>query len=670
MSGAIAHLSVDIETYSSEDITTAGLYRYVQAPDYQIMLLAYAWQGEAPTVLDLLAVDMATPEYAILCEALQDPQVVKHAYNAAFEWYGLSKHLRIPDPRAWLAQWRCTMLHGLYCGYPGSLDNIGVALGLKRDKQKLASGKALMKLFCTPGVPKRTNGYRVRTLPVHEPEKWELFKRYNAQDVIAEMAVEDALAAYPVPESEQRLWRMDQDINAIGVRVDLPLVDGALYCRGETMAELTDEAQAITGLDNPNSTSQLMGWLAGELDEIPEDMTKATVARILESDPDSDAAQRMLEIRQETAKTSVKKYDAIKGAVCTDGRIRGAFQFYGANRTGRWAGRLVQLHNLPQNHLPAIAYARELVKAGDLEAVRLVYGNVTNVLSQLIRTAFIPSKGRTFLVADFSAIEARVIAWLADEQWRQEVFRTHGKIYEASASAMFGIPLEQITKELRQKGKIAELALGYQGAKGALITMGALDKGLKEEDLPEIVQRWRGANPRIVDLWYRTEAAAMSTMETGRPVSIGHSVTFARENDDAREYLTIQLPAGRKLFYAQPFTRKNSRGFNALYYQGTHQKTRKWQALDTYGGKLVENCVQAIARDCLALAMKRLTAAGYRIVMHVHDEVVLDASAEDPFQEEVLLANACRVMGEPIDWAPGLLLRAAGFQTEFYMKDD
>lgn len=430
--------------------------------------------------------------------------------------------------------------------------------------------------------------------------------------------------------------------------------------------ELSAEASEISGLDNPNSVAQLLEWYEAETGEELDNLRKDTVKALLAGDLTNSNIRRVLEIRQELSKTSVKKYDTMKDVVCADGRIRGLFQFYGANRTGRWAGRFVQPQNLPRNYLETLPLARRYIKEKNIPAVRILYGNVPDTLSQLIRTAFIPSEGNVFLVADFSAIEARVIAWLAGETWRQEVFATHGKIYEASASAMFGVPIDEITKgsPLRQKGKIAELALGYQGSAGALIKMGALEMGLSEEELPEIVTRWRQANKRIVDLWYSIENATLECMQTAQQTGV-RGIMFARESDfrNAQDFLTITLPSGRKLFYARPFVTKNDRGKDSLHFYGMNQTSKKWGVQDTYGGKLVENIVQAIARDCLSLAIQRLEAAGYRVVMHVHDEVIIDAPAG------ASLETACEIMGQPVPWAPGLLLRADGFETEFYRKD-
>lgn len=657
------HLNIDLETFSSVDIKKSGLYKYVQSPDFEILLFSYSFDGGPVQCVDL-AQGRQIPNWLI--NELFNPNTIKHAYNAAFEWYCLSKYLQYNHIN-WLSQWRCTMVHGLYCGYPGKLSQIGEAMGLPQDKRKLGIGSALIKTFCVPCKPTAKNGNRTRTLPHHEPEKWQLFKQYNMADVVTEMEVERRLSSFPVPESEEYLWQLDQIMNARGVAVDQELIDGALHIDEVITAQLMQEAVSISGLNNPKSVKQLSEWLTEETGEEIDNLQKATVKDLINT-VDSDAARRMLEIRQELSKTSVRKYAAMKEAVCDDGRIRGLLQFYGANRTGRYAGRLVQIHNLPQNHLAAIDWAREAVKRHRINDIKTIYGNIPDTLSQLIRTAFIPAPGHILIPVDFSAIEARVIAWLADEKWRLEVFATHGKIYEASAAAMFGVPVESITKgdPLRQKGKIAELALGYQGAVGALITMGALKMGLTEEELPEIVRRWRQANKRIVDLWYTTENAVLEVMRTGQPAGLNKGIIIAREGDyqQGQDFLTVKLPSGRKLYYAKPFLQINEKGREALNYWGLNQETKKWEAVSTYGGKLVENIVQAIARDCLTESMKRLTNAGYQVVFHVHDENVLEIP-----EDRADLETVCNIMGQPIPWAPGLLLRAEGFKTKFYMKE-
>lgn len=658
----MSHLSIDIETYSSVDIKKAGLYKYVQSPDFEILLFAYSWDRQPVKIVDLKQGEAIPPEVQA---ALFNPWIVKHAYNAAFEWYCLSEFFSVPDPVQWLSQWRCTQIHGLYLGYPSGLGKVGEALGLPNDKKKMGIGGSLIRTFCVPCKPTKANGQRVRTLPHHEPEKWQLFKDYCVGDVVAEMEILRRLSMFPVPEQEWRLWQLDQKINIQGIACDLELVEGALAVDAQITEELTKEAVLLSGLDNPKSVKQLKKWLTEEIGEEVEDLRKDTVSGLIES-VDEGRAKRVLEIRRELSKTSTKKYGAMKTVACEDGRMRGLLQFYGANRTGRWAGRLVQVHNLPKNKMRTLEYARQLVRDRNVNMLKFVYGNVPDTLSQLIRTAFIAPDGKQLLVADFNAIEARVIAWLAGEQWRLDVFAAHGKIYEASASAMFGVPLESIGKdsELRQKGKVSELALGYQGAAGALIKMGALDMGLKEEELPEIVTRWRNANRRVCDLWYAFEAAAIEVMETGQPVGV-RGIIFARESHygSGLDFFTIQLPSGRKLYYVQPVLALNDFGKSALHYKGPDQKTGKWSTISTYGGKLVENVVQAIARDCLAVTLVEADQAGYETVLHVHDELGIESDRPED------LDRILQLMAQSVDWAPGLPLKAAGFVTQFYMKD-
>lgn len=664
----LRHLSIDIETKSSVDIGKAGLYRYAQSEDFEVLLFAYQMDDGEVELVDL-AQGEQIPENVQLM--LKDVAVVKHAYNAAFEWYCLNR-AGYETP---LEQWRCTMIHGLYCGYTAGLDATGKAIGLPQDKQKLTTGKALIRYFCVPCKPTKSNGNRTWNLPRHAPEKWELFKGYCKQDVVTEHAILKRLNYFPVPEEEQELWQQDIRMNAFGVRVDSKLIEGALTIDGVSSTELTEEAVNITGLQNPNSTAQLKAWVEKELsDSLEADvelpgLRKEDVSMLLERNDLSKEIRRVLEIRQQLGKTSIKKYVAMETAKGTDDRVRGLTQYYGANRTGRWAGRLVQLQNLPRNYLKTLDYARELVKTKNYDGIRFLYGNVPDTLSQLIRTAFIPSEGHKFVVADFSAIEARVIAWLAGEQWVNEVFATHGKIYEATASQMFHVPIEKIVKgnpeySLRQKGKVATLALGYQGGTAALIAMGALNMGLAEEELPDIVQRWRNANPRIRDLWYAVEQAALTTMQTAQPQGI-NGLIFRYEGElmYGQSFLTVQLPSGRKLFYPKPFLKENQFGKMAIHYYTVGQQTKKWEVASTYGGKMTENIVQAIARDCLAETLRRIEQLGLQVVFHVHDEVIIDAPME------VTAEQICDLMAEPISWAPGLLLKGAGFESSYYMKD-
>ena len=654
------HLSIDIETRSSVDIGKAGAYKYAQSPDFEILLFAYQWNNDPVKIIDLKNGEELS---CWLMQALTDPSVIKHAYNAAFEWYCLNR-AGYETP---VDQWRCTMAHGLYCGYTAGLDATGKAIGLPQDKQKLTTGRALIRYFCVPCKPTKTNGGRIWNQPWHDTDKWNLFKEYCCQDVVTEHEILKRLDLFPMPEEEERLWQMDILMNAYGVRVDTELIDGALYIDQISAQRLTDEAIKLTGLDNPNSTAQLLKWLQDNGIET-DNLRKETVSELLDG-INPEKVQRMLEIRQQLGKTSIKKYVAMDTACGEGDRVRGLTQYYGANRTGRWAGRLVQMQNLPRNYLKTLDYARNLVKAKNYDGVKILYGNVPDTLSQLIRTAFIPSSGHKFVVADFSAIEARVIAWLAGEQWVNEVFATHGKIYEATASQMFGVPVERITKgnpeySLRQKGKVATLALGYQGGTSALIAMGALQMGLTEEELPDIVQRWRQANPRIKGLWYAIENAALAVMETAQPQGI-NGLIFALEGDlvYGQSFLTVRLPSGRKLFYPKPFLKENRFEKMAVHYYTVGQQTRKWEVTSTYGGKMVENIVQAIARDCLAVTLERIAAKGLQVVFHVHDEVIIDAPMETTVEE------ICGLMAEPIPWAPGLVLKGAGFESMYYMKD-
>ncbi|RHO95566.1 hypothetical protein DW020_08190 [Clostridium sp. AF37-5AT] len=665
----VKHLSIDIETRSSVDIAKAGAYKYAQSPDFQILLFAYQFGEDPVEIIDCTDGETLPKE---LVSALKNPKVIKHAYNAAFEWYCLNR-AGFETP---IDQWRCTMVHGLYCGYTAGLDATGKAIGLPQDKQKLATGKALIRYFCVPCKPTRSNGNRTWNQPWHDPEKWKLFKEYCRQDVVTEHAILTRLKQFPMPEKEQKQWQMDILMNAYGVRVDTELIEGALYIDGISTQELTDEAIRLTGLLNPNSATQLVPWLnehsrKQETDpDVFQDIQKATVTGALEKPGDlPEEVLQMLRIRQQLGKTSIKKYVAMDTAKGEGDRVRGLTQYYGANRTGRWAGRLVQMQNLPRNYIKTLDYARKVVKAKNYEGLRLLYGNVPDTLSQLIRTAFIPSEGNKFVVADFSAIEARVIAWLAGEQWVNEVFATHGKIYEATASQMFGVPVDRIAKgnpeyALRQKGKVATLALGYQGGTSALIAMGALQMGLTEEELPDIVHRWRQANPRIRDLWYAVENAALSVMQTAQPQAI-YGLIFALEGDlvYGQSFLTVKLPSGRKLYYPKPFLKENQFGKLALHYYTVGQQSRKWEVASTYGGKMTENIVQAVARDCLAVTLERIAAKHLQVVFHVHDEVIIDAPMETTVDE------ICDLMAEPIPWAPGLILKGAGFESSYYMKD-
>lgn len=661
------HLSIDLETYSDVNLKKAGLYRYVQSPAFEILLFAYSFDGAPTQVIDMAQGEEIPME---VIHALTDPQCLKHAYNAAFEWYCLSKYMGAQLPPA---QWRDTMLHGLYAGYTAGLDATGRALGIPEDKQKLTTGKALIRYFCVPCKPTKANGGRTRNYPHHDPEKWELFKTYNGQDVVAEMEIERRLSVFPVPDFVQKQWETDLLINARGVAVDMDFCEGALEL-GETIrAQLTDEAVQLSGLQNPNSVKQLARWLSAETGDDITTLRKETIKELLGRD-NADHVQRMLEIRQELGKTSTKKYDAIEAAVCDDGRVRGLLQFYGANRTGRWAGRLVQVQNLPRTYTEPLEFARELVKGRKLDALRTVYGSPNDTLSQLIRTAFVAAPGNVLIDADFSAIEARVISWLADEEWRLEVFRTHGKIYEASASQMFGVPLERIRKgnpeySLRQRGKVAELALGYQGGVPAMRQMdtGKLLADLPDEEIKDIVDKWRNTNPKIRNLWYSFNDAAIRVIQNGGSLRV-RCCTFARECDCIRgtTCMTISLPSGRKLYYVEPAVGENRWGGPSITYMGVNDKN-KWGRIETYGGKLVENVVQAIARDCLAQAIEHLEAAGLPVVFHIHDEVVIDTAAFDT--NDAMLDKVVKIMSTPIPWAEGLPLGADGWVGAFFKKD-
>lgn len=670
------HLFIDLETFSDVDIGKCGLYKYAQSPAFEVLLFGYSLDFAPRQVIDLTQPGAYLPQEVL--RWLFNKDCVKHAYNAAFEWYCLTRYFKLPEAEnydgfsaiTWLPQWQCSMLHGMYVGYPAGLDAIGRALGLPEDKQKLSAGRALIRYFCVPCTPTKSNGGRTRNLPQHDPAKWELFKTYNGQDVVTEMEIDRRLENFPVPAETQQQWVMDQIINLRGVAVDMELADSAIYLGQTVQEQLTAEARELSGLQNPNSVAQLTKWLQEETGEDLADLRKDTVSDLLGKELPSDAARRMLEIRKELGKTSTKKYNAVEACVCADGRIRGLLQFYGANRTGREAGRLVQVQNLPHDVVPAMDLARQLVKERRLDALRLTYGSVTSTLSTLIRTVFVAAPGKTFIDADFSAIEARVIAWLAGEEWVLEVFRTHGKIYEATASQMFSIPFDRIKKgnpeySYRAKGKVATLALGYQGSSGALINMGALRSGLTEDELPDIVDRWRRSNPAIVNFWYQVEAAALAAVQEGRSSTVG-CVTISRECDPGNglDFMTIKLPSGRKLYYASPHMGVNRFGKPSICYWGQNQTAKKWAPLETYGGKLVENITQAVARDCLFYSIEQLTAAGYRIVFDIHDEVVIEAPAGLADLDRVV-----EIMSQPIPWAPGLPLNADGWVDGYFKKD-
>ena len=663
------HINIDLETYSSVNIKKAGAQAYIRSADFEILLFGYSVDGGTVHCVDL-AQGEKIPSHIV--EAIYSPDYIKHAYNAPFEWGCLSKYFGFKLPPS---QWRDTMLHGLYCGYTAGLEATGRALGLPEDKQKLNTGKALIRYFCVPCKPSKANGGRTRNYPHHDPERWKLFKDYNIQDVVTEMEIDKRLSAFPVPDIVQKQWETDLLINDRGIAVDMNFVRGALEL-GETVStSLKNEAIQLSGLYNPNSVKQLAKWLEEQTGEEVANLRKDTVSSLLDRDSNSDEVNRMLEIRQELGKTSMKKYDAIEECVCPDGRVRGLLQYYGANRTGRWAGRLVQVQNLPRTYTEPLDLARQLVKGRQLDGLKAVYGSVNDTLSQLIRTAFVAPEGHVLIDADFSAIEARVISWLADQEWRLEVFRTHGKIYEASASQMFNVPLERIVKgnpeyALRQRGKVAELALGYQGGVGAMRNMdiGGLLADVPDEEVQDIVNRWRDTNPKIRDLWYAFDSAAVQVITCGGSVRV-KCCTLSREYDSTNgtTCLTILLPSGRKLYYVNPDIGENRWGNPSISYMGMDQSTKKWKRIETYGGKLVENVVQAIARDCLAQAIDHLEASGYPVVFHVHDEVVIDI---EPYaDDETMLNNVVTIMANPIPWAVGLPLGAEGWVGKFFKKD-
>lgn len=652
-------LSIDIETYSSVSLKDCGVYRYVEAPDFQILLFAYAVDDEPVQVIDLT--QQALPDWLVF--ALSEENYIKAAYNANFERTCLTRYLQRDlglEIALYPEQWRCTAVHAATLGLPRSLGEVGKALGLPEDKQKMKEGTDLIRYFCVPCKPTKANGGRTRNLPMHAPEKWQLFKDYNIRDVETERTIRNILDAFPVREDEWEAWWMDQRINDRGILVDMELAEAAIAISDEHMKDLTEEATLLTGLGNVKSVSQLKRWLGHE-----GSLNKETVSTMRDSgelDGDSD---RVLAIRQELGKTSVTKYEAMKRSVCADGRVRGLFQFYGANRTGRWAGRLVQVQNLPQNHIEDLELARAVAKDRDRDGLQALYGNVPSTLSELIRTAFVAEPGHTFVVVDFSAIEARVIAWLADEKWRQDVFAQGGDIYCASASQMFGVLVEKHgqNSHLRQKGKIAELALGYGGSVGALVAFGAKKMGIPESELLPIVQKWRAASPNIVNLWWQIDRAARETIETGCTdwrYDLPHGLSMRM----SRKMLHIRLPSGRELRYWKPRIEADDQGRENITYGST--EAGKWSRVFSYGPKLVENIVQATARDCLRDAMQQVHDAGGQIVMHVHDEVVIECpecKAEAAFKETQ------RIMGQPIPWAPGLLLRGDGYITPFYKKD-
>ena len=641
-------LSIDLETFSDVDLIKCGVYAYADSPAFEVLLFAYSFDGGETRVIDLAQGEELPGEVA---EAVFDGSVVKTAFNANFERTCLSKYFgRYLPPESW----HCSAVQAAVLALPRSLEDVGAVLGL--DERKMKEGKELIRYFCVPCKPTKANGGRRRNLPCHAPEKWELFKTYCMRDVDVEKSIRRKLCKFPIPEGEMELYRLDQRINDRGVPVDMGLVRQAVVCERLHKEVVTRRAYELTGLENPNSVAQLKGWL-GENGVEAESLSRKAVAELIE---ESDGeVKELLRLRLLMAKTSVKKYEAMERSVCSDGRVHGLLQFYGANRTGRWAGRLVQVQNLPQNHIEDLELARRLVREGRFEDVEMLYDSTPNVLSELIRTAFVAEPGCRFVVADFSAIEARVLAWLAGERWRLEVFSSHGKIYEASASAMFHVPIEEVTKgsPLRQKGKIAELGLGYGGAAGALVSMGALEMGLSEDDLPPLVAAWRRANPHITQFWWDVDKAAVEAV-TKRTGTRAGRITFEYRSG----ILFVMLPSGRKLAYVKPRLAVNKFGREGLTYEGISEN-KKWGRIETYGPKLVENIVQGTARDLLAEAMLRVERKGYPIVMHCHDEIIAEVPEGNGSVEEM-----CEVMAVRPSWAEGLPLRADGYECPFYQK--
>jgi len=658
------NLHIDIETYCDLDLSDVGVYKYVEHPSFEVLLIAWAIDDGQVHLEDLATNDDRISQDFLRAYIKAD---MLCAHNAAFERIALNKAFESSKDVP-INRWRCSMIKAAYCGLPLKLEDVSKALKFGEDKAKLAEGKALVRYFCKPCKPTKSNEGRTRNLPRHDPEKWEKFVQYCKQDVVAERAVDDALVNYSLPEFEKKLYILDQMINDRGIKVDIQFARNA-YNIDSTEAEvLSEELKRLTGVDNPNSPAQLKEWLSNQTGKEITTLAKDTIDPLIQELGEGTVSE-VLRLRQMSSKTSTKKYKTMLECACDDGRARGLFQFYGANRTGRWAGRLIQLQNLPQNHLGALETARSIVAKGEYETLKMCYDNVSDTLSQLIRTAFVASPGNTFAVADFSAIEARVIAWYANEKWRLKVFETHGKIYEASAALMFGVPIESVTKgsDLRAKGKVAELALGYQGAVGALTQMGGEQMGLSEKEMKAIVYKWRKANPNIVTLWGEVNNAAQYAMEhPNRPVTLKYYKNLTFEYD--KTALTLQLPSGRKLFYWDPRVKPDG----GIKYQGMNQTTKQWTWIDTYGGKFVENLVQGTARDLLADAMIRAYVAEFDIVMHVHDEMVCEVPADTTnpiLTPEKHLKDLENIMSEPVSWAEGLPLAADGYITPFYKKD-
>ena len=654
-------LAIDIETYSDINLTENGVYKYVDSDNFKILLLAYAFDDEEVQIIDL-ACGEKIPDRVL--KALLDKNVVKSAYNAQFERVCINKYFGIKTEN-----WECTMVKSLSLGFPGNLDSVGKVIGLDEDKQKMAIGKKLIKLFCSP-KPQRKNKNQIamfkqseRVLPQDMPEEWEQFKEYCIRDVEVERDVRRKLDRFETMKQERTLYELDQKINDRGVLIDLDMAENAISIDLEQTERLTKIYKEVTGLDNPNSLPELKNFIKTRTGKEVKSITKGNMDSLQKKFINYPDVITALEVRQALSKTSISKYKKMIEVACSDGRARGLLQFYGAG-TGRWAGRLIQVQNLPQNHISDLDTARGMVKNGDLELLEMMYDNPSDILSQCIRPTIVPSPGKKFIVSDFSAIEARVIAWLAGERWRLDVFNSHGKIYEASASQMFNVPLEQIAKgsDLRQKGKVAELALGYQGSVGALKSMGALKMGLKEEELKPLVDTWRNSNPKIVQFWYDTENKVKEAIANRSTVQINKYIKAFYKSG----ILFIELPSGRRLAYPKPRLIDHDifEGMKKIVFEGMNSTSRQWGWIDTYGGKLVENIVQATARDCLAYSMLQLDKAGYEIVMHVHDEVVIEI---DKSRDE--LKNVTDIMGQEIPWAPGLPLRADGYECSYYQKD-
>ena len=639
-------LSIDIETFSSTNLADSGVYRYASSPDFEILLFGYSADGGPVQVIDLTSGE-TLPEEVV--EAIKSQDVIKWSFNANFERICLSKYFM-----SWLEpdSWRCSMVWSAYLGLPLSLEGVGAVLCL--DKQKMSEGRNLIRYFCIPCAPTKTNGGRTRNLPVHDMEKWEMFKFYNKRDVETEMAIQEKLHKFPVPDFIWDEYHLDQEINDRGIGIDLEFVDKAIEIDKEVKNSILEKMRKLTGLDNPNSVQQMKEWLTEKGMEI-DSLGKKDVAELIKTAP--EGLIDVLKLRQQVARSSIKKYQAMANAVCHDVRAHGMFQFYGANRTGRFSGRLIQLQNLPQNHISDLAEARVLVKSGNMEALNMLYDDIPDTLSQLIRTAFVPQNGWKYIVSDYSSIEARIIAWLAGEEWRLDVFEEGGDIYCASASQMFKVPVVKhgINGHLRQKGKIAELALGYGGSVGALKAMGALDMGLEETELKPLVDSWRKSNPRIVQLWWDVDKAVKECVKE-RTSSESHGIRFSYESG----FLFITLPSGRKLAYIKPRMGENQFGGEAVTYEGIGN-TKKWDRMESYGPKFVENITQAIARDILVYAMG--TLRNCRIVGHVHDELIIEAD------KDVSVDAICEQMGRTPPWAPGLKLRADGYECKFYKKD-